>query len=257
MSTREDIHKPSLLDPAAYEFICGFYQGTSDEMYRAYEDDMAVWVKVVEDSGKIFQGNYQTKSTCDHCGATFAHGICFRHTPTGEFIHVGHICANDTIGLPSRAAALKRAAEKAAAAAKKLNAYKAANAAWREANHDIVDFLGRESARMTAYGDAMEAHNETGSPMPSKFDAPHPFVMDMVHSFNRYGGLTENQTNATHKFLAKEAQDAADAETLAAAGPLTEGRRVITGTIISTKWQDSDFGETLKMLVKEDDGNKV
>ena len=39
--------------------------------------------------------------------------------------------------------------------------------------------------------------------------------------------------------------------------PLVEGRRQVTGVILSTKWQDSQYGETLKMLVKEDDGNKV
>lgn len=48
-----------------------------------------------------------------------------------------------------------------------------------------------------------------------------------------------------------------EAEELAQAEPLEEGRRPIVGVVLSTKWQDSDFGSTLKMLVRQDDGNKV
>jgi len=37
--TRSDIHRPSLLDPAEYKFICAFYQGDSEAMHDAYEHE--------------------------------------------------------------------------------------------------------------------------------------------------------------------------------------------------------------------------
>ena len=36
-----------------------------------------------------------------------------------------------------------------------------------------------------------------------------------------------------------------------------EGRLVITGTLLAMKWQDSFYGQTLKMLVQDDRGFRV
>src|SRR5260370_766651 len=119
--TRTDTHKPSLLDPAEYTFVAAFYQGTSIAMEKCYDDDHREYDKVIEwihpdyrnkrsvgnarrPGEQVFQGNYAAKNSCDHCGAIFAHGVLFLHIPTGDLIHVGHICAADTIGLPSKAA---------------------------------------------------------------------------------------------------------------------------------------------------------
>lgn len=42
-----------------------------------------------------------------------------------------------------------------------------------------------------------------------------------------------------------------------AAEPIVDGKQVITGDVISIKWQESDYGYTLKMLVKDERGFKV
>ena len=55
----------------------------------------------------------------------------------------------------------------------------------------------------------------------------------------------------------REETQKAEAEILSHAGPLEEGRREIMGDVISTKWQDSDFGGGMKMLVREPNGNKI
>jgi hypothetical protein len=39
--------------------------------------------------------------------------------------------------------------------------------------------------------------------------------------------------------------------------PVVEGRIVITGEVLSEKWQTSDYGEQHKMLVRDDRGFKV
>ena len=181
-------------------------------------------------------GNYEAKMTCDHCGAVFAHGVCFLHTPTGEYISVGHICAGDTIGLPSCAAVIKRTAEKAAAIEADRIKRHEANTAWREANGDIILFL-----------------------MPPQ---THHFLINMKNTFDKWGNLSERQSEAVRKFIAGAAKfAAAQAERETEATPevaLIEGRRDVTGIVLSTKWtEDRGFGSQPKMLVKEADGNKV
>jgi hypothetical protein len=271
MSTtqRTDIHRPSLLDPSEYSFLGCFYQGSSDAMAQSYVQDETELHDNIRESGatKFKGGNYEAKMTCDHCGAIFAHGVCFLHTPTGEYITVGHICASDTIGLPSRAAVAKRSAEKAAALEAERIKRHEANTAWREANGDIIEFLAQTEAAESAWRTWNSEHPEAGHPRdngPRKNPnrAPHPFLLDMVHTFAKWGNLSERQAAATRKFIAGAAKfAAAQAERETEAAPevaLIEGRREVTGIVISTKWtEDRGFGSQPKMLVKEADGNKV
>jgi hypothetical protein len=55
----------------------------------------------------------------------------------------------------------------------------------------------------------------------------------------------------------KEAQDAKRAEEEAARPDVVEGRRAMVGTVATLKMQESQWGDTLKMLVICDDGQKL
>jgi hypothetical protein len=90
---------------------------------------------------------------------------------------------------------------------------------------------------------------------------PHEFLADMVRAVKTYGALTPKQTAAVAKWQANSNraeqianEEKAKAENLPA---LTEGRRLLTGQVISTKWHDSDYGTTPKMVIRLEDGNKV
>lgn len=253
MTQRTDIHRPSLLDPSEYEFCAAFYQGASVAMERAYRSDHEEYATWIEDLNPVrpgtqrFTGNYSAKQTCDHCGAAFNHGVLFHHKPTGDLIHVGHICASDTIGLPSKAAAARKRAEKAAREEAARVRRHEENAAWREENEDVVSFL-----------------NEYVAKVGSGEWPQHDFLDDMVTSFTTWGNLWPNQANAVRKFFGygerqaeRAAREAAEAEALADAPPLAEGRRSVVGEIVSTKYKETPYGTTLKMLVKDIDGNKV
>lgn len=255
--TRTDTHKPSLLDPAEYTFAAAFYQGASDAMYMAYRDDFREYetyiswdnptAEAVREGTQVFDGNYTAKRTCDHCGAAFNHGVLFLHIPTGDLIHVGHICASDTIGLPSKAAAAKKRAEKAAREEKARQARHEANAEWQRENSDVVEYLARMEAAEAAYREAEK---------PTNLPAPHPFINDMIHSFNKWGSLWPRQAEAVRKFIANENKPKPAPEPEPTT-PLIEGRRTIEGVILTAKTKDSDYGIQYKMLVKEADGNKV
>lgn len=234
--TRNDTHKPSLLDPAEYGFVCAFYQGDSPWMAKSYQAEMEIYEESIEVE-EVFNGNHAEKGTCDHCGAAFNHGVLFMHLPTYELVHIGHICAANTVGLPDKAAAAKRAAEKAAAEGREREKRQEAGAEWRAANQDLVDFLAA---------------------LP---DGASNFMRDMQRSVEEWGKLTPRQAEATRNSIDRDKRFAAvqaeRAKALENSPALTAGRQALTGEIVSTKWQDSDYGTSLKMLVQLPDGNRV
>lgn len=269
-TNRTDTHRPSLLDPSEYEFLGCFYKGSSDAMHKSYATDhreLAREMARVEANGgsEWTGGNYSAKETCDHCGAVFAHGVVFLHVPTNQHISVGHICASETIGLPSRAAAAKRSAEKAAAEEKARLARHEANAEWQAANTDIIAYLETVKQDEEAWRTWNEEHPEAGHPRdngPRKNPnrAPHAFLLDMVHTFNRWGNLSEKQAAATRKFMAAAKERAENPTPVEPepTTPLEDGRREITGIVVHTKWsEDRGYGSQPKMVVKQADGNKV
>ncbi len=264
MNERQDIHAPKNFDPADYVVI-DYIDNRRPEYYfgmtmDAYEAITARWQAEIfkhfpdwrtggEDHTSIFQCNH-----CGHPGIRYVAVV--KHIPSGKLLAFGEQCAErcDLDGRDAfRLKFIKDRAAKQAAAEARF----AAKQKFAQENPEVVAFLNTVSEQEVAYRDSFD--NGT------KVKAPHPFLLDMVHALNRYDSLTERQVAAVEKFAAKAAEFAArDAERqaereaeLANTGPLPEGRYDISGTIISTKWQSSQFGDTPKMLVKMADGNKV
>lgn len=82
------------------------------------------------------------------------------------------------------------------------------------------------------------------------------FLRSLEDSWNRYGSLTERQEAALVRSLAQRAERQAQRE-VAPTSPMPEGRVEVTGTVLSTKYQESQFGGCYKMLVQSDAGWKV
>lgn len=95
------------------------------------------------------------------------------------------------------------------------------------------------------------------------------FARSLFNAYDNYGKLTAAQCEAVRKCIAREAEwkanreqkkaewAAKDAAEKAAAEVIPEGRVVITGEIISTKWYEGDYGSQLKCIIKDDRGFKV
>lgn len=190
-------------------------------------------VREIADAG--YKGNFDAKRTCDHCGAYFKYGSIFRHEPTGELIVVGWICSEETFDVPDRAALdQKRARERAAAGREALKRAEALQA-----------WIDEDPTRQTDVIDWMLAHPEDG------------FYQDLLAKMRKYGPLSERQEAAVRKGPEREAKRLAALAADAAAGPVPEGRLVLEGEVLSTKWQDSDYGGSLKMVVRLDNGSRV
>lgn len=226
---RTDTHRVSVADPAEY-VECGYFDLHPEEGGgRIYRDVLGEYG--VEEE-REFSGNFEARGRCDHCGAgPLRYVVCFLHTPSGEIISVGERCASK-LALESRSAVEHRRTIEEERVQRKRVEFNAGSPDNREA----ADYL-----------DQLDGRDE--------------FLNDLRRKLVSYGYLTERQVAAVLRSKEREAEyqrrRQAEAEELAQAEPLAEGRRSIVGVVLSTKWQESDFGSTLKMLVRQDDGNKV
>lgn len=79
--------------------------------------------------------------------------------------------------------------------------------------------------------------------------------MDYRHRPQGARDLTDKQAAALLKAGLRAQADAIEASKPRAA--VASGKQLITGEIVSTKWVESQYGETLKMLIKTDGGAKL
>jgi len=93
-------------------------------------------------------------------------------------------------------------------------------------------------------------------------DGSNSFADSLGNALNDYGKLSPKQGAAVLKIIdgniAKKAEWAAkSAAESANAEPIVNGKQVITGEVITVKTQEGYYGDTLKMLVRDDRGFKV
>lgn len=136
----------------------------------------------------------------------------------------------------------KRAAEHAAKVAEENAAYAKLAEALGEVGKAIT-----EAEAMVESGEAYMADNSNEI----------YFRAGMAHKLRRFGSLSEAQIAAVQKGLDRDAAKAEAKAKADAAGPLVGGTRQLTGEILTVKWQSSQYGGALKMLVLLDEGHKV
>ncbi len=241
---RKDNHKPSVAEYGEYIYLATFYFGVMSEMFAdcfavLCEEDPMIW-EAAKAKYASFEGNFESKGTCDHCGAHFLWGTCYLHEPSGELVHVGHTCAGKSFDYPSRAAALKDKASRKLAQLRKYDRLR--------------------TARNEEFWKTNPIFRET---LPAALETDHYISRDLKASFAKWGGLSDKQVSLAFKIEADVAKKAAEAAAEAANPrtkepvPSTDERITITGKLISYKWQSGYYGDTLKMLVEDDRGFRL
>lgn len=225
MTKREDTHSPSNFDPAEYTFA-GFVDQHPEEGYQDVEDPRMSQLN-------LFDGHYQKRGGCDHCGARGLRYVAFFiHEPTQLLVATGTQCAVK-LSMASKDQLDAKKRREAHEKRMKLEAFLS-----EPRNREAYDWLTETVA----------SGNHGGG-----------FYFDLIHKCNRYGSLSEKQVDAALK--AKEREEGFASRRLAEAAAVTaefpSGRQDVEGEIISARVKDSDFGTSYKMLVKLTDGNKV
>lgn len=239
MKKTPTIHNPTHFEPSDYE-VENYLDNKRPTYYGQSLPEFEREVKDWEaEMLRTFGTDWRAKvHHCIHCGNGRVRWItAVRHLPTNNVVVFGSDCTA-RLGFANKVA-FKLALLQSRAAAQKIR---------------FKIFQQRE-AFLAAHPDLAEAIKTLDAPVHAK----NTFVKDVVAKLNQYGSLSDRQVTAV---IASVARDKAYAVTQAASavevkGNAPTGRTTVTGTVLSTKYQDSDFGPTLKMLLKLENNSRV
>jgi hypothetical protein len=239
--TRTDPHRPGAIIPAHYDYVMSYSLATSSggwpipswgvncELDRRVTDKDGKLIKNGEHNadgmcciiGMLHVAKVPFVATggtgkCSVCGACYVYGDVWRHTLTGEYLHLGHDCADKYQMLADRSAymlelgRLKDAAAKECAKAQKAE--------------ELKEFIDSNPGLETAL----------------KFE--HPITRDLAEKLQIHRNLSPAQVALAIK-LATEVPEKKV--------PAPEGRVTFTGKVVSVKTVEGfNGGAQLKMTVK-------
>lgn len=244
---RTDVHRPAEVIPADYEFVAFEHLSPGN-----HPDPLGLAQAQMEERSRIRAHMARTGGTysshahggnCMICGnANAIYTALFYHAKSNTYVRAGQDCTDklDRGDLDFNAFS-RRIKDHMAARAGKAKAQATLDAAGLAAAWAIY------TAEQVTWG-----HN-----------AEEWTIRDIVGKLVRYGSISERQEDFVRTLLGRIDQRAERAAQRAAeaanAQPWTAGRQVVEGTIVSVKSQESYYSrvDTLKMLVKRDDGAKI
>lgn len=238
-TTRTDIHRPSAIVPADYEYVACEYLRERD--CTGFEGDGDALQNHFECTHAGFSDHLHDAHNCHVCGSVnLIYAIVYYHAKSNVYIRVGADCAYK-LGLGGTA---------------QLNAFK------KRLSEQAEVYAGKQKAQrilsergLTALWDIAFATDRKG------FRYEENTITDIVSKLVRYGSVSDRALSFAESLLGKIGQRAqVEAERAAqdeAAAPCPTGRVTVTGTVLTTKLQDGQWGSTLKFLVRDDSGFKV
>lgn len=255
---RNDIHSPKNIIPSDYEFVT--IRMTDESGYSAKEfgqhRDMT--------GGKF--SNHKDNGGCDVCGTYMMNYAVFYHRKTNEYIRTGVECAgkietghNDEF---KRAAEFRRAAKRRTEARESLKG---------RMGQSTLDLLMSLSADWTglSYNDVFDYYGLEYDYTRTDYAANRlkdtiVLADSLIEKSSKYGlsdkqaGLLESVANRLPNLV----EDYINYENnkrvrLENTLHIVDGKQTICGRVISTKWVETMYGSTRKMLVEDVKGYKV
>ena len=232
------VHNPSQFDPTQYEVVDYLdnkrpeYCGQPVELWR---EEIAQWKADLE---RVLGPDALRKShRCVHCGNTNVRWITAVQHTSGDVVVFGADCTArlhfaDKVSF--KLALLKSRAE---------------------ARTERFKIWTAREAYLAKHPEIANAIAHLDEPQHSK----NTFVQDVIAKLDKFGYLSDRQAECIVSSMQKDNDRAAQraTEALEPKAPAPVGRVEVTGEVLSTKEQVSDFGVTLKMLLKLDTGARV
>ncbi len=129
---------------------------------------------------------------------------------------------------------------------------KAARASARQIRFTIYN---KRTEFLAAHPDITEALAHVDDPVHAR----NTFAKDVLAKLDRFGELSEKQASAVvasmqrdRDYTARRAIEEAEVK-----GDAPTGRVTVTGTVLSTRVDETDFGTVVKMLLKLDNGARA
>jgi hypothetical protein len=254
-AAREDVHRYAVLDPADYTLVALLDEHHEDGSFDI-EDDR------YDDAEAISEALDGDPGICRLCGQNKGNRYWgfFRHEPSGDVIQVGSVCAHK-VGLADRAAL----EEVRAYEGRRMAQVRAERLFGDPAARSALDWALSVMERLDADLIDPGTHFATDDGLFADGGFPATFAADLLARFNRTARISDKQVRLVDKLrredAARQAEQARRAAEDAEARPIPAdllGERVqITGQLLATKWQESDFGGAMKMLVRDDRNFKV
>lgn len=241
--TRTDIHRPSAIDPQAYDFVCfGFQRIEGFGDCHEILENRRILEAFIARTGATW-AQHEHGGSCHICGAAAVYTVIFWHRATNELIRTGGDCAT-----------------KLEMSYGDLNRFRAAVNDAREAH------AGKRKAAATL-ADAGLAHlwdiyTADGASLPvderGRLFQQEVTVRDIVGKLVRYGSVTDRSFNYLHilsRQIAERPIRLAERAAKEAATPaIVAGRYEITGVVVKGEWRESHFGTSYKITVKDAEG---
>ncbi len=245
---RTDPHRPGVIVPSQYRYVLSYNCATSDGGWPVPSFgincalDRRVTIKDAE-TGKetIINGEHDADGECCQCGllasgktvvsgpgkcavcgAAFVYGDIWQHVPTGEYIHLGHDCADKYNMLADRS-------EWELADARTRRAIEAQMT--REANEKrLVEFCQGHEGLLDA------------------LNVEHALIADIKSKLRTYGSISDKQIKLVRK-IAYEAMHPEEKPPEVNI-PAPTGKVTFRGTVVSRKTQETAYGNTTRITVK-------
>lgn len=289
MAARKDIHRPSVINPADYEYVA--IEVMTVESFGDCEALLAERAKIaahMERTGGKYS-SHAHKGNCHVCGAHAVYTALFYHAATNTYIRTGMDCAakmdacdealfrriKDEVTASLQAKTGKLKAKGILAEAGLTKCWELYEANWLDPELAKEGWtIERESEDDHYNCERIDKHTNdtvclkclnygyyTGKLRKVKhYDMTFEYrtIIDIVGKLVKYGSVSEKQMWFLSKLLkdhdTKNEREAKYAAEKAKAADCPTGRQTVEVTVIKTEWKESEFGSSLKMLVKADAG---
>lgn len=180
---RTDAHRPAAIDPADYGYV-GCFVNTPPTDLEGNEADVEnpAWpvpgfepltFSEALGAGRSPERAYPGETDrCDHCGQPINFAAVYRHLPTGQFVALGHRCADAVMGFEDRRA-LRASKQRDLVAAVRKDA--------------------REEAERRGRLEEARRRHPAAYEVLDGYDGPNRFIADVAGRLAETGDLTDSQ----------------------------------------------------------------
>lgn len=245
---RQDIHRPSAINPADYIYVAIEFtnvQSLGDALFLQMEREL-IRNHMAKTGGTW--SHHEHGGNCHVCGAHCIYTVLFYHQKTNSYIRTGGDCAQKMeMGFDE----------------KHLDAFKA------KVHNHLEAQAGKKKAQAILAEAGLTAawtiFNTPDSEQANLYE--ERTIWDIVGKLVKYGSVSEKQTNYVRTLLGKienrAAIQAERAAATAAAAPAPTGRVTVSGKVLALKEVENNYrgygaSETnWKLLIQADSGYKV